>query len=157
MDTISIPFPKDLYNKILIRSGGRLDPVQLAVDQVEQFIDRTQADDIHWTPEGLAAFAEESNVASVVDIGDPKGGHLWKPVFLPNGTRLRMHYKSKSYHAQIRKEVIADEEGSHESISQWVRSVASGTARNAWHDVWIKRPSDADYIYADKLRSDLQP
>jgi hypothetical protein len=156
MDTISIPFPQALYDKIILRSGGRLDPVQLAIDQVESFIDRTADDDIHWTREGIAAFALEKLASKFVDIGDPKGGHMWKPVFLPNGTHLRMHYKSKSYHAQVRRETIHNDDHEFESISQWVRWVASNTARNAWHDVWIKRPDDADYLYSDKVRNDLQ-
>lgn len=155
MDTISIPFPQALYDKIILRSGGRLDPVQLAIDQVEQFIERTQGDDIHWTREGIAAFAREAGARGFIDIGDPKGGHMWKPVFLPNGSRLRMNYKSKSYHAQVRREAIHNDDAEFDSISQWVRWVASNTERNAWHDVWIKRPGDADYIYSDKLRSDL--
>lgn len=42
---ISIPFPKALYDMIIIRSGGRLDPVQLAADQVEGFIERNTKED----------------------------------------------------------------------------------------------------------------
>ena len=60
---------------ITIRSGGRLDPVALAISQVEQFVERNRLDPNFWTEEGIAAFMDE--VPEVVpDYGDPDKGHF---------------------------------------------------------------------------------
>ena len=154
---ISIPFPKALYDMIIIRSGGRLDPVQLAADQVEGFIERNTKEDGFWTEAGLEAFAEEERVRnSGINESDLLSGHLWKPVWLNNGTRLRMTYKGKSHYAEIKGDKIQGEDCKFDSVSQWVRHVAGGTSRNAWLDVWIKRlMRDQDYRSADDIRKEV--
>ncbi len=156
-DYISIPFPKSLYDMIVIRSGGKLDPVHLAAEQVEHFIERNTTDDGFWTPEGLEAFAEEERVRnSGKNDKDILSGHLWKPLFLINGTALRMSYKGKSHYAEVRGDRIEGEDRKFDSVSQWVRHVAGGTSRNAWLDVWIRRPGrDTDYRAADEIRQDV--
>ena len=153
MDYVSIPFPTDLYKLIVVRSGGKLDPARLAVDQVEGFIQANHDDASFWTDEGLEAFAEENAPAAVaLDYGDPARGHFWSPLTLPNGTELRMRYKHKSQYARIAHEMVVWENKKFGSISQWVRSVAENTSRNAWHDVWIKRPGEKDFQYSDAVR-----
>ncbi len=155
-DYISIPFPKALYDKIVLRSGGKLDPVQLAEDQVEAFIDRNTKEDLLWTKAGLEAFAEEERIRnSGIGEGDLLSGHLWKPVFLTNGTRLRMTYKGTSHYAEIRGDKVQGADQKFDSVSQWVRHVAGGTSRNAWLDVWVRRPGrDQDYRAADAVRKE---
>jgi hypothetical protein len=155
-DYISIPFPKSLYDMIIIRSGGKLDPVQLAADQVEGFIERNSKEDGFWTDAGLEAFAEEERIRNAGKGGhDLTSGHLWKPVFMVNGTRLRMSYKGTSYYAEVRGDKIQGDDRKFDSVSQWVRHVAGGTSRNAWLDVWIRRPGrDTDYRSADDLRKE---
>lgn len=153
-DYISIPFPKALYDMIIVRSGGKLDPVQLAADQVEGFIERNTTEDSFWTEAGLEAFADEERARnSGAGARDLLAGHLWKPVFLLNGTRLRMSYKGTSHYAEVRGDKIQGADRVFDSVSQWVRNVAGGTSRNAWLDVWIKRPlRDHDYRSADAIR-----
>ena len=155
-DYISIPFPKSLYDRIILRSGGKLDPVQLAADQVEGFVERNTTDHSFWTPEGLEAFAEEERVRnSGASEHDLLSGHLWRPVWLNNGTRLRMSYKGTSHYAEIRGDKIQGEDRKFDSVSQWVRHVAGGTSRNAWLDVWVKRLArDQDYRSADEIRKE---
>ena len=153
MDYISIPFPKDLYRLIVVRSGGKLDPALLAVDQVETFIDFHRDDVNFWTDEGLGAFAEES-ASAAPDVGDLGRGHQWGPVFLPNGTELRMKYKGKYQYARVEYEGIVHDGQRRPSISQWVRSVAARTSRNAWHDVWVRFPQEKEYRYADAIRDE---
>jgi len=155
-DYISIPFPKTLYDMIVIRSGGKLDPVQLAADQVEHFIERNTTEDGFWTEAGLEAFAEEERIRnSGKGELDLLSGHLWKPVFMINGTRLRMSYKGTSHYAEVRGDKIQGDDRKFDSVSQWVRHVAGGTSRNAWLDVWIRRPGrDTDFRSADDLRKE---
>ncbi|MGN8152520.1 hypothetical protein ACTJK5_09625 [Agrobacterium sp. 22094] len=87
------------------------------------------------------------------DNGDPNGGLEWPPLWLPNGTELRMRYRQKTYLAKVRFDAIQyDEDSLCHSVSQWVRQVARGTARNAWHDVWIKFQDSEEFVYADALR-----
>ena len=148
---ISIPFPKDLYDMIVIRSGGRLDPVALAVSQVEQFVDRNRHDPNFWTDEGLGAFADEEPEVTA-DYGDPDKGHLWNPLFLRNGTELRMQYKAKTAYARIVHDMVTSGEGAYGSVSQWVKHVADGTSRNAWLDVWVRRPGEKGFSPANSMR-----
>ncbi|MER8885837.1 hypothetical protein NKJ73_07070 [Mesorhizobium sp. M0074] len=151
MDYVSIPFPQDLYNRIILRSGGKLDPVSLAVDQVEQFIERTRDEPLVWTREGVAQFAAEQAVAGA-EFGDPDRGHQWSFVFLPNGTELRMKYLGKTHYATIKSENVVSDATTFSSVSQWVRNVARGTSRNAWHDVWIRFPKESEFRYSDTVR-----
>jgi len=155
-DYISIPFPKSLYDMIVIRSGGKLDPVQIAADQVEFFIERNSQEGDFWTDAGLEAFAEEERIRnSGAGEHDLLGGHLWKPVWMPTKTTLRMVYKGTSHYAEVRGDKIQGDDRKFDSVSQWVRHVAGGTSRNAWLDVWIRRPGrDQDYRSADDLRKE---
>jgi hypothetical protein len=38
------------------------------------------------------------------------------------------------------------------SPSEFANQVAGGTNRNAWRDLWIKRPHDSEFHLADDLR-----
>jgi hypothetical protein len=148
---VSIPFPRDLYNLIVLRSGGKLDPANLATEQVEQFIERTRDEALVWTEQGVAQFAKEKAEKSH-DFGDPSRGHQWSLVFLPNGTELRMKYLGKTQYATIKSENVVSGTTIFSSVSQWVRSVARGTSRNAWHDVWIRFPTETEFRYSDTVR-----
>ena len=125
METIAIPFPKDLYNLIVLRSGGNLDPVQLAIDQVEGFIDANRNDESFWTPEGLEAFEQEAAPAEA-DVGDPSTGHQWGPLLLPNGTDLRMKYRGRMHYAQIRFDMVHRGSAVHVHLTV-------GEERRGWH------------------------
>ncbi|MDW7747019.1 hypothetical protein [Halomonas sp.] len=150
METIYIPFPKDLYDKIVIRSGGKVDPCILAVDQVEGFLDVNGLDPSFWTEEGLKAFEEEQAPNSHA-YGDPSRGFQWKTLFLPNGAEVKMVYKGRTYHGVISHERVTDQDGSF-TPAEWARKVANYTARNAWRDIWIRKPGQAEWILADKAR-----
>lgn len=148
---ISIPFPQDLYDLIVIRSGGRLDPVELAASQVQAFVERNKFDADFWTDQGLAAF-EDEEPAPAEDYGDPEKGHLWSPLFLRNGTELRMQYKGSISYARIKHDKVTSDGSVFDSVSQWVRHVAGGTSRNAWLDVWVRVPGEKDFKGANGMR-----
>ena len=148
---ISIPLPAKLYNLILLRSGGRLDPVQLAISQVEGFVDANADDPALWTKEGLKAFDEERRAVEP-EHGDPTTGNQWGPLLLANGTRLRMKYEGTQHYAQVAFDKIVYGEEVLRSVSQWVRRVARNTNRNAWNDVWVQYPGQTDFVFGDQLR-----
>jgi hypothetical protein len=149
--SIYIPFPKDLYDLIIIRSNGQLDPARLAATQVEDFIERNRHDGNFWTEDGLAMFAAEDEAEGRDVVGDPTKGYQWQQLFLPNGTELRMTYKGRNAYAQVKHEQIMAEGVSY-SPSQWASAVADNTSRNAWRDIWVRLPGQRDWIFADKLR-----
>lgn len=78
-------------------------------------------------------------------------GYIWKNLFLPNGTSLRMKYKGEIYYCAVMKDKIIFN-GEETSPSGFANKVAK-TSRNAWNDIWIKRPDDTEWIFADNLRS----
>ena len=151
-DTVYISFPKALYDLIVARSGGRLDPEQLAAEQVEYFVDRNRDDASFWSEAGLAAFKRETDPDRASQVGDPDKGYQWQRVFLPNGTELRMTYKGRNAYAQVQHERVMTD-GVAYSPSQWAGIVAGHTSRNAWRDIWVRFPGEKNWTLADNLRS----
>jgi len=62
-----------------------------------------------------------------------------------------MPYRQRDHLADIRHEQLCYK-GKHYSPSQFACHLADNTSRNAWRDIWIKRPNDKDWILADSLR-----
>lgn len=78
-------------------------------------------------------------------------GYSWKSVFLPSGSALRIKYNSQYHYAKVEGDKLMYQ-GASVSPNQFALKVA-GCARDAWRDVWIKRPSDKDYVVANFLRA----
>ena len=77
-------------------------------------------------------------------------GYSWKSLFLHSGTALRIRYNSEYHYAKV----IGDKlmyDGTSVSPNQFAMMVA-GCARDAWRDVWVKRPGDSDFLVANFLR-----
>ncbi|WP_338721109.1 hypothetical protein [Devosia sp. XK-2] len=147
MNYVCLPFPTSLYNRIVLQSEGKVDPTRLVADLVENYMESNGKD-----LKGLISVEEARPIDR--QYGDPGRAHLWGSLKLPNGTELRMRYKHKTHYGRIVHEQVEWEDGIYNSVSQWVRAVAENTSRNAWHDVWVKRPGDQDFIYSDALRRD---
>lgn len=79
-------------------------------------------------------------------------GYSWKSVFLPSGTALRIRYNSEYHYAKVEGDKLMYE-GQSTSPNQFALKVA-GCARDAWRDLWVKRPSDTDFVVANFLRSE---
>ena len=119
---------------------------------VESFLDRTEGDGNVW-PKKLS---EEEDAGFQAEYGDPERGYQWYPLFLPNGTKIRMKYGGQQSYAEIRHERLqAGEE--HMSPSRFASLVANNTSRNAWQDLYIKRPGDGSWQLADTLRRQMSP
>jgi hypothetical protein len=76
---------------------------------------------------------------------------MWKNLLLPPGTNIRMTYKYVAHHANIEGDNFIYQ-GKKTSPSEFANTVANGTSRNAWRDLWIKRPHDRDFRLADEIR-----
>lgn len=150
MPTIAIPIDSEIIGEMFLRSGPKADISDWIENVVRDYLERT-ADD-QWSD---AYYAYREQQASVVDFvaefGDPKGGYHWAPLFLPNGTLIRMDYKKDVFNAAVRNNKI-EFRGEYFSPSELARIIASGTSRNAWRDLLIKRPGDAGWQLADDLR-----
>jgi hypothetical protein len=77
-------------------------------------------------------------------------GYQWKELFLPNGTELRLRYQGDYYYASISDDELlyADEAVSPRG---WALMV-TGTVRNAWRDMWIRRSVHEPWTRACDLR-----
>ena len=73
-------------------------------------------------------------------------GYIWKHLFLPHGTELRMTYKGSIYRAHIHEDqfIYAGQPSSPGSMV----NTLSGTSRNAWRDLWNTRPNHDERISA---------
>ena len=81
-------------------------------------------------------------------------GFQWKSLFLPEATEIRMSYKGEYYYARVESDEIIYE-GEPVSPSTLANTIA-GSSRNAWRDLWIKRPGDVTWTLADDLRDQQQ-
>ena len=81
-------------------------------------------------------------------------GYSWRhkesSLFLPEGTGIRMRYKGQFCYAEVVKDEIRFE-GEVLSPSALTKRI-TGSNRNAWRDLWVKRPSDEKWMLADDLR-----
>ncbi|WP_428427303.1 hypothetical protein [Pararhizobium sp.] len=143
MQPISIHFPADLFIDLAKRVKG--DPSEFIEALVRRHL--AKLDEV---VVDTRTFDKVTN--KEFSDGDPSGGMEWSPLWLPNGSDLRMRYRRKTFLAKVRFDAIHYESVEYHSVSQWVRHVARGTARNAWHDVWVKFPDGDDFVYADTLR-----
>lgn len=151
MSQLSVAVRTDLIAEIILRSGGRNDPVGMIENIIESFLERTLGDPDVWSDEHAEEVANNQQDDTVIRYGNFGKGYQWQNVFLPNSTALKFEYKSKEHFAEVRHQQIYYD-GAPCSPSQFVRRVANNTSRNAWNDIWIKRPSDKDWIFANQLR-----
>lgn len=78
-------------------------------------------------------------------------GYQWKCLFLPSGSRLRMHYDGQVFYAQVSGEELHFQ-GRPVSPRQMTMAIA-GAGRNAWLDLWVQLPHEQSWTQAAKLRS----
>ena len=129
---VSIPVPTsqflDLAN-FLRSNGDPRDPVNVIRTAIDYWLDNA-----NWKPELLAEIKNEDR------------GYQWKSLFLINGTQIRMHYKGTNFYAKVEGDQIIYN-GEAISPGRLVNKI-TGTSRNAWRDLWIKRPGDEEWKLA---------
>jgi len=140
MSYISIPFPTESFLQLaafLREQGSSRDPVVVIEDAVEYWIDN-------------ASWKKEDLMRETI-VGPDSRGYMWKNVFLVQGTLLRMKKKGGAFeYAKVEGDCLVYK-GESLSPNQFAFKVA-GNARDAWRDVWVKRPMDQDYVPANFLR-----
>lgn len=154
--TVGINLPADLYAEFILRKGESVDVTSWIIKVIEDYLEKTKYDEIwcdSYKERIVDSLSKELNFH-----GDPKYGYQWSTLFLPNGTSIRMHYKGSYQYAVVSYEKIVVMENEsplsdeHYSPSEFASRVANNTQRNAWRDLWIKRPMDRDWTLADELR-----
>lgn len=149
---VFVPIPAEIYNELVLRYGDIKTDVSGTIEYVvSDFLERTKDED--WWGEQYKNSRDADRMLDdlMKDSGDKNKGYQWLTVFLPNGTKLKMAYKGCDYYAEVAHEKIMYE-GESFSPSGLANRIASGTARNAWRDLWIKRPRDKEWLLADDLR-----
>jgi hypothetical protein len=136
MSAISIPISTstfvDLVDFLREKNSAR-DPIEVIESAIDYWMMNAEwKDEILSPPMGAAT------------------GYSWKSVFLPSGSALRIKYKAQYHYAKVEGDKLMYQ-GESVSPNQFASKVAD-CARDAWRDVWIKRPSDKDYVVAKSLR-----
>lgn len=87
---------------------------------------------------------------------DPDGlhGYQWKCLFLPEGTVLRSWSYGEHNYAVVEGDDIIHN-GKAVTPNQFARSFAR-TTRNAWDDLYVRRPGDKQFKLACLLRKEIQ-
>lgn len=80
-------------------------------------------------------------------------GYQWKSVFLPEGTVLRSWSYGEHNYARVEGDQIIHK-GKSVSPNQFAQSFARAT-RNAWSDLYVRRPGDKQFKLACRLRSEV--
>lgn len=133
---VSVPIPTGLFLELaeFLRSkGDARDPVPVVAAAINYWMENAD-----WKPELL-----RQNTGR---------GYQWKSLFLPDGSELRMQYKGQYHYAKVEDDQLVYE-GEPTSPGSLANTVA-GSSRNAWRDLWVRRPNDAQWCLADELRGD---
>ena len=105
------------------------------------------------TPGDLVAAALKCWLDSKVQ--KEKLGYQWKNVFLPDGTELRMRYHGVYYYASVKRDQLLYG-GETVSPRGWALMV-TGSVRNPWRDIWIRRNYHEVWTLAGMWRATGMP
>ena len=137
---VSIPIPTAQFVELLdfLRENkDERDPVEVIEFAIEYWMQNAS-----WKPELLARISPESR------------GYTWSykdhSIFMPHGTDIRMQYKGKYYYAKVEKDEIKFDDKI--VTPSTFANLVTKSSRNAWRDLWIKRPDDKEWIFADDCR-----
>lgn len=133
--TISVPISTDQFLELanfLHSNNDPRDPVDMVTFAIDYWLLKASLDPEQWLTKS-----------------DTRG-FQWKSLFLPEGTQIRMQYKGSYSYAKVEgDEVIFN--GKAISPASLANTIARGS-RNAWRDLWIKRPGDKEWKLADDCR-----
>src|SRR5262245_24236781 len=139
---ISVPIPTEQFLRVvdmLRKHGSMSDPVGTVEMAIDYWLENAS-----WKAEDLIPG---------IPLASTDRGYVWKQLFLPHGTIVRMKYQGQFHYAKVEgDDLVFDKKPI--SPSEFANEV-TGTSRNAWRDLWIKRPTDQDYHLADTLRSEV--
>lgn len=131
---VSVPVSTDLFLELVdfLRSNSDpRDPVVVVATAIDYWLQNAS-----WKPELL----QESSAR----------GYQWKGLFLPEGTEIRMQYKGVYAYAKVEGDDIVY--GGKSISPASLANTIAGSSRNAWRDLWVKRPGDKEWLLADDCR-----
>jgi hypothetical protein len=134
---IAVPVPTRLFLDLfefLRQSDDPRDPVDIVAVAIEYWLDNAS-----WKPELLSKGSTQ--------------GYQWKSLFLPDGTEVRMHYKGAYKYAKVEGDRLIYD-GQPTRPGALVNRI-TGSSRNAWRDLWIKRPADLKWRLAQDYRHEV--
>lgn len=100
------------------------------------------------------ASREDGKVARDVGAAPRRpGGYQWKCLFLAHGSELRFFHDGRFHYAEVRDDLLVHN-NRPVSPRQFMLDII-GEPRNAWHELWVRRPSDARWRLAFVLRREL--
>ncbi len=135
--TVTVQVPTDTLLQLIAklrRRGGSQDISEAITNAIEYWL------------EDPARFAPGA---------DPEDmhGYQWKSLFLPAGTVLKSWSYGENNYARVEGDQIIHN-GRVVSPNQFAQSFARST-RNAWQDLFIRRPGDKTFKIACRLRDEL--
>ncbi|QBE66802.1 hypothetical protein [Pseudoduganella lutea] len=81
-------------------------------------------------------------------------GYQWKELFLPHGTELRVRFRYTYHYAIVEGDrIMAD--GESVTPRSWLLGL-TGTVRNPWRDIWVRRTVNGCWTHASMWRSSHQ-
>lgn len=130
-DFVAVLIPSELYQTIAQRFPDRVGSV--IEDVTWDFLERTKED---------TTSAERSRGKGV----------FWESLFLSSGTEFRVRHFGQYKYARLEGEALNYNGKTYPSISKMANAMRGNTNVNAWKYVAIKRPTDATFILALRLR-----
>lgn len=98
----------------------------------------------------ISAWIEQQSTPQQEESPVLLGGYQWKHLFLPEGTKLRVVVKRKTFHASVLGDQIIFN-GQAISPACLVNQLAS-TKRNAWKHIWLLLPGEIKWQLAQSMR-----
>lgn len=144
MAQLSVPLSTPTFLRLaafLEISGSERDPVETVEEAVIYWLENAE-----WKLPDLVPDAVRGYSWKIQKTTDRPAASL----FLPQGSTLRIKVREGFEYAKVEGDQLIYR-GESVSPNQFA-AVATGSARDAWRDVWVKRPSDHDYQHADALR-----
>ncbi len=148
---ICVPISAEIIYEMLLRRGPEQDIAGWIENVVEDYLERTEGNN-DWNDEYYKYLERKTGESDFKKkYGDGFKGYRWGEIYLPNGTQLYMEYKKERHYASIMHEKLIYKEESL-SPSQFVWEITR-TSRNAWRDIYIKKPNEKEWTLADILRA----
>jgi hypothetical protein len=155
MTQICVPVSTSTFMDLvgfLKSKGSRRDPVVAVEDAINYWMESA-----NWMAEDLMPEVSPSVSNSGYTWRIQRLGNLQQAsLFLPDGTVLRISVADGYAYAQIRGDQIEFDSRRIPSPNKFALE-ATGTPRDAWRDVWVKRPTDREFVLSDDLREQIRP
>jgi hypothetical protein len=148
---IYIPFSKALYNEIVLRFDGAVDPTEFITRQARHLL-RCKA--VPFTPpENLSP---GWRLSLLQDLERSAAGHNWDKVFLLNGTKLLLPWRGHCYQAKVYETRIRASGWLFETVRDWFVFITDADDKDEWNHIQIKRSNKNEgFCLAAQVRQRL--